>query len=62
VERAKDMYAPDDGKTQFGPVGGVFVMAMGLLVLGIPVAALSTPPAAAGTSSAARPSTQGPLW
>ena len=42
VERAKDMYAPDDGKTQFGPVGGVFVMAMGLLVLGIPVAALST--------------------
>ena len=41
VERAKDMYPPDDGKTQFGPVGGVFVMGMGLLVLGIPVAALS---------------------
>jgi hypothetical protein len=36
------MYAPDDGKTQIGPVGGVFVMGMGLLVLGIPVAALST--------------------
>jgi hypothetical protein len=35
------MYAPDYGKTHFGPVGGVFVIGMGLLVLGIPVAAVS---------------------
>ena len=41
VQSAIDMYAPDYGKTHFGPVGGVFVMGMGLLVLGIPVAALS---------------------
>jgi hypothetical protein len=32
------MYAPDYGKTHF-PVGGVFILGMGLLVLGIPVAA-----------------------
>jgi hypothetical protein len=42
VQSATDMYAPEYGKTHFGPVGGVFVMGMGLLVLGIPVAALST--------------------
>jgi hypothetical protein len=41
MQSAIDMYAPDYGKTHFGPVGGVFVMGMGLLVLGIPVAALS---------------------
>jgi len=41
VQSAIDMYAPDYGKTHFGPVGGVFVMGMGLLALGIPVAALS---------------------
>jgi len=41
VRSAIDMYAPDYGKTHFGPVGGVFVMGMGLLALGIPVAALS---------------------
>lgn len=41
VQSAIDMYAPDYGKTHFGPVGGVFVLGMGLLVLGIPVAALS---------------------
>jgi hypothetical protein len=42
VQSAVDMYAPDYGKTHVGPVGGVFVMGIGLLVLGIPVAALST--------------------
>jgi amino acid transporter len=41
VQSAIDMYAPDYGKTHFGPVGGVFVLGMGLLLLGIPVAALS---------------------
>ena len=41
VQSAVDMYAPDYGKTHFGPVGGVFVMGMGLLVLGVPVAASS---------------------
>jgi amino acid transporter len=41
VQSAIDMYAPDYGKTHFGPVGGVFVMGIGLLVLGIPVTALS---------------------
>ena len=41
TQSAIDMYAPDYGKTHFGPVGGVFVMGIGLLVLGIPVTALS---------------------
>jgi amino acid transporter len=41
VQSAIDMYAPDYGKTHIGPVGGVFVLGMGLLVLGIPVAVLS---------------------
>ena len=41
TQSAIDMYAPDYGKTHFGPVGGVFVLGMGLLALGIPVAALS---------------------
>ncbi|MGO9153306.1 APC family permease [Mycobacterium sp.] len=41
VQSAIDMYAPDYGKTHFGPVGGVFVLGMGLLLLGILVAALS---------------------
>jgi amino acid transporter len=45
VQSAIDMYAPDYGKTHFGPVGGVFILGMGLLVLGIPVAVIS---AAAG--------------
>jgi amino acid transporter len=40
VQSATDMYAPGYGKTHFGPVGGVFVLGIGLLVLGIPVAAL----------------------
>ena len=30
VQSATDMYAPDYGKTHFGPVGGVFVLGMGL--------------------------------
>jgi amino acid transporter len=41
AQSAIDMYAPDYGKTHFGPVGGVFVLGMGLLVLGIPVALFS---------------------
>jgi amino acid transporter len=41
VQSAIDMYAPNYGKTHLGPVGGVFLMGMGLLVLGIPVAALN---------------------
>jgi len=41
VQSATDMYAPDYGKTHFGPVGGVFILGMGLLLLGVPVAALS---------------------
>ena len=45
VQSSVDMYAPDYGKTHFGPVGGVFILGIGLLVLGIPVAAFS---AAAG--------------
>jgi amino acid transporter len=40
VQSAIDMYAPDYGKTHFGPVGGVFIMGIGLLLLGIPVGAL----------------------
>ena len=45
VQSAIDMYAPDYGKTHVGPVGGVFILGIGLLLLGMPVAALS---AAAG--------------
>ena len=41
VERAKDMYAPTTANP-VRPGRCVFVMGMGLLVLGIPVAALST--------------------
>ncbi len=41
VQSAVDTYAPDYGKTHFGPVGGVFILGMGLLVLGVPVAVLS---------------------
>lgn len=41
AESAIDMYAPDYGKTHFGPVGGVFILGIGLLALGIPVAVLS---------------------
>ncbi|WP_099037041.1 APC family permease [Mycobacterium neglectum] len=34
---AKDMIAPDYGYTAFGPIGGVFVLGVGMLVLGIPL-------------------------
>ena len=33
---AKDMIAADYGYTAFGPIGGVFVLGVGMLVLGIP--------------------------
>jgi len=34
---AKDMLKPDYGYTAFGPIGGVFVLGIGMLVLGIPL-------------------------
>ena len=34
---AYDMMAPDYGYTAFGPLGGVFVLGVGMLVLGIPL-------------------------
>jgi amino acid transporter len=34
---AKDMIKPDYGYTAFGPIGGVFVLGVGMLVLGIPL-------------------------
>ncbi len=34
---AKDMIKPDYGYTAFGPIGGVFVLGIGMLVLGIPL-------------------------
>lgn len=37
VQSATDMIAPDYGYTAFGPVGGVFVLGVGMLVLGIPL-------------------------
>jgi hypothetical protein len=37
VRSAIDMMAPDYGFTAFGPVGGVFVLGVGMLVLGIPL-------------------------
>jgi hypothetical protein len=40
VWNAIDSYSPTYGKTHLGPVGGVFVMGIGLLVLGIPLALL----------------------
>ena len=40
LQSAIEMYAPDYGKTHFGPIGGVFVLGIGLLVIGIPLAAL----------------------
>ena len=35
VISAKDMIKPDYGYTAFGPIGGVFVLGVGMLVLGI---------------------------
>ncbi|WP_158086178.1 APC family permease [Mycobacterium paraseoulense] len=40
VWNAIDAYSPAYGKTHVGPVGGVFIMGVGLLVLGIPLALL----------------------
>jgi amino acid transporter len=40
AQSAVDMYAPGYGKTHFGPVGGVFILGIGLLALGVPVALL----------------------
>lgn len=37
VQSATDMIAPDYGYTAFGSVGGVFVLGVGMLVLGIPL-------------------------
>ena len=37
VQSATDMIKPDYGFTAFGPVGGVFVLGVGMLVLGIPL-------------------------
>ncbi|GFG51812.1 amino acid transporter [Mycolicibacterium agri] len=37
VISAKDMIQPDYGYTAFGPVGGVFVLGVGMLVLGVPL-------------------------
>ena len=37
VISAKDMIEPDYGYTAFGPIGGVFVLGVGMLVLGIPL-------------------------
>lgn len=37
VQSAKDMIQPDYGYTAFGPIGGVFVLGVGMLVLGIPL-------------------------
>lgn len=37
VQSAIDMIAPDYGYTAYGPIGGVFVLGVGMLVLGIPL-------------------------
>jgi amino acid transporter len=37
IVSAKDMMAPDYGYTAFGPLGGVFVLGVGMLVLGVPL-------------------------
>ena len=37
LRSAKDMLAPDYGYTAFGSIGGVFVLGVGMLVLGIPL-------------------------
>jgi amino acid transporter len=42
IKSAVDMYSPDYGTTHIGPVGGVFIMGMGMLLIGIPLAALCT--------------------
>ncbi|KZE99394.1 amino acid transporter [Rhodococcus sp. EPR-157] len=37
VQSAVDMIKPDYGFTAYGPIGGVFVLGIGMLVLGIPL-------------------------
>ncbi|CAN5245658.1 APC family permease [soil metagenome] len=37
VQSATDMIQPDYGYTAFGPIGGVFVLGVGMLVLGVPL-------------------------
>jgi amino acid transporter len=37
VQSSVDMIKPDYGYTAFGPIGGVFVLGVGMLVLGIPL-------------------------
>lgn len=37
VQSAADMIKPDYGYTAFGPIGGVFVLGVGMLVLGVPL-------------------------
>lgn len=37
IESAKDMISPDYGFTTFGPIGGVFVIGVGMLALGVPL-------------------------
>ena len=37
VQSAVDMIKPDYGYTVYGPIGGVFVLGVGMLVLGIPL-------------------------
>ncbi|MCK0174497.1 MULTISPECIES: APC family permease [Mycobacteriaceae] len=37
VQSAVDMIQPDYGYTAYGPIGGVFVLGVGMLVLGIPL-------------------------
>src|SRR6201991_2967306 len=37
IQSAKDMIQPDYGYTAFGSLGGVFVLGVGMLVLGIPL-------------------------
>jgi hypothetical protein len=37
IVSAIDMIQPDYGYTAFGPLGGVFVLGVGMLVLGVPL-------------------------
>jgi hypothetical protein len=37
VKSAIDMIQPDYGYTAFGPIGGVFVLGVGMLALGVPL-------------------------
>ncbi|MET0704302.1 MAG: amino acid transporter, partial [Mycobacterium sp.] len=37
VQSSIDIIKPDYGYTAFGPIGGVFVLGVGMLILGIPL-------------------------